>query len=1176
MALTDLLNNITSFDYTQVGQPQTFEANGRTVTGQQTFDRPIEEPLPITETQVGYNTRDIQATQGINLFNDNFASGFTPNADVLDTQFNFLDIEAKSSTLIPKNSLIGAFDYGWTSSTEPLAVDFLNNTYVEGFKLNRAPSNFGPGTSDMTQTFNPSLTYKVPNTSGTTTSTLQTDGSYTEYSSFIDTYVEGFKRNRAPQNGGPGTSDIKGLDLDNNTSDFVPTTNDTYKWSDKDTPFAVNFFDKFGSVSYSAFRTPGLAVPNVNDKYANGFVKNKVGVGAFKGETDFTSLADLFANKILINGQQFGGTTEGNAQQISSVGSGPLYDRAEGNVNFRQATKFVKSMELKKSRFFDEGKEAPILNYYMNNVSIKIDNPFASGDSATEFSIAPSNQSFQYTDSYVGGGVGNTKQISYSAGETLQEYAKSRLKDRDQFIKFEQGKPGSEEFKEYGVGDRNYKSFVRDMSYNPGIGFRHPFIIRGQGQEWGFDGNEENESGFSFGSLVDSIDTLGNAFYRGATGFSGLLDRAIVDKVRIGKYYINNIVLFNLRQFALQSQNPSVHTRIYNPLSLLSDNTFIRFNRHLGGDFVDTLPLPGTVKEFLKKAVGNQSEPYLESSILNQVNAGAEISAEGSPGGDGGSDDGSGFFSRIRSAVADAVSLGPYKSLIGTNKPHYSAISLPGPISKLRDKKADIQRGFTFGNQRTNAGISTNMGFGQKTLPINQSGAPDSSLDALGQYFGKTYSEIGKQKKQGDSTDFDNKPDEIFNGPEIKTSVAGEAGVNGLGDQHNKNDLASIVMDTAKGRELVTKSHPAAAYDSTLFLRNLSRPYKNRLPVRVGSYNSKGDIEDYKKELENEKRLSSGVVGSRFQEDFVDSVNMEPVTNVNRGTGIELGQDFVNFQFRVTQYNEEGQPERRFIKFRATFADISDTITPQWNETKFIGRSDKVYTYSGTDREMQISFKIFPKSVQEFPFLVEKLNMLAGANYPQYTKSDFMIGPLVDLKLGDMYDFVPGYLTSFSMNIVESSTWELDLFEFPKNIDVSLGFRYIGKRRPHGLGAQFDIPYFNPNKGNQSSALVGDGDQALESSIYNGSMYLTQKELDSNAANGVKGINTSITRRRNFDYSNLVEANDRPGNVISPGVEMGRPQDQESNNAQEQTEEANEPAEGTNTEGGQSAPANGT
>ena len=369
-------------------------------------------------------------------------------------------------------------------------------------------------------------------------------------------------------------------------------------------------------------------------------------------------------------------------------------------------------------------------------------------------------------------------------------------------------------------------------------------------------------------------------------------------------------------------------------------------------------------------------------------------------------------------------------------------------------------------------------------------------------------------------------------------------------------------METAKGREFVTKSHPAAAYDQTLFLRNLSRPYKNRLPVRTKDANQKKNVEEYKQELENENRLKF-----TRNADFVDTVNMTPVTNVNRGTGIEEGQDFVNFQFRVTQYNEEGQPERRFIKFRATFADINDTITPNWNETKFIGRSDKVYTYSGTDREMQISFKIFPKSVQEFPFLVEKLNMLAGANYPQYTKSDFMIGPLVDLKLGDMYDFVPGYLTSFSMNIVESSTWELDLFEFPKNIDVSLGFRYIGKRRPHGLGAQFDIPYFNPNKGNQSSALVGEGDQALESSIYNGSMYLTQKELDSNAANGTKGRDTSITRRRNFDYSNLVEATDRPENIISPGVEMGRPKDQESNNAEKQTEKANQQADGTDKEG---------
>tara|TARA_A100001515_G_scaffold144281_1_gene147869 strand:- start:408 stop:3995 length:3588 start_codon:yes stop_codon:yes gene_type:complete len=1194
MALTDLLNNITSFDYTQVGQPQSFEANGRLVTGQQTFDRPIEEPLPITETQVGYNTRDIQATQGINLFNDDFASGFTPNADVLNSQFNFLDIEAKSSSLIPKNSFIGDFDYGWASSTEPLAVDFLNNTYVEGFKINRAPSNFGPGTSDMTQTFNPSLTYKVPNNESPITNTLQTGGSYTEYSSFIDTYVEGFKRNRAPQNGGPGTSDIKGLDLDNNTSDFVPTTNDTYKWSDKDTPFAVNFFDKFGSTSYSSFRLPNTNIPNQEDSYVSGFVKDKVGQGAFKGITDFTDLAEQFATKIKIGDSVFGTGTIGNAKQISSVESGPLYDRAEGNVNFRQDSKFIKNMELKKSRFFPQGagSETPILNYYMNNVAIKVDNPFATGEQPTEFSIAPANQSFQYTESFVGGGVGNTKQISYSAGETLQEYAESRLKNRDQFIKFEKGKPNSEEFAE----TKDYVDFVRDVSYNPGIGFRQPFIVRKQGQEWGFDGNEENQDGFSFGSIVDAIDGIGSAFYRGATGFSGLLDREIQDKIRVGKYYLNNIGLFSLKQFVLQSQNPSIHTRIWNPFSLLSDNTFIRFNRHLGGDFIDPLPLPGTIKDFIKKAIPIDFEPWLTSSIIHQAEAGEELAAGGvTPQAPAAGDEPTGRFGRFVAAVGDAIdsatSLKQYKHLVLTDKPHYLSINLPGPLSKLKDRKRKLQSGFTFSN-KFNGQLNTQAGFNQQTKPL-AGGFPDEGAQFVGAYMGGKYDFLG-------DNDFEFAETGILNADETNVgqsgigedattsglSVLGESagyqteGYEGLGDQHD-DSIADIVMQTAEGRALVMKTAPEVGMENTLLLRNSSKPYKRQLSIRVPGRNSKKDLAEYKEELYNTDRLfktSEGLPSpGAIDPNTHDTVNATPITNVQEGTGLNSGQDFVNFQFRVTQYNEEGKPERRFLKFRATFADINDTITPQWNETKFIGRSDKVYTYSGTDREIQLSFKIFPKSIVEFPFLVEKLNMLAGANYPQYTKSDFMIGPLVDMKIGDMYDFIPGYMTSFSMNIVESSTWEIDLFEFPKNIDVSLGFRYIGKRRPHGLGAQFDIPYFNVNKTNQSNTTLGlEGDQALESPVYNGSMYLTQKEMDAAARqNGTRG-DTPITNRAVFGYEDFISKSHRQVNNVDV-PEPARPDDaQGGENPQEQTNQANEPAEGTNTEGGQPAPPNGT
>ena len=377
-------------------------------------------------------------------------------------------------------------------------------------------------------------------------------------------------------------------------------------------------------------------------------------------------------------------------------------------------------------------------------------------------------------------------------------------------------------------------------------------------------------------------------------------------------------------------------------------------------------------------------------------------------------------------------------------------------------------------------------------------------------------------------------------------------GVHGLGDDRI-DSLANIVMDTADGRQLVMKTGPEAAYENTLFMRNVTKPYKRMIPLRVSDRNSTAfTTEEYKEGLEDIDRLN---VGEGAIDSFThDNVNAFPISNKKTGTGTAFGQDFVDFQFRVKQYNEEGVNENRYLKFRATFADISDTITPAWNETKFIGRADKVFTYSGTDRELQISFKIFPKSMIEMPFLLEKLNLLAGANYPQYTKSDFMIGPLIDMKLGDMYDYVPGYITSFTMNVVESSTWELDLFEFPKNIDISLGFKYIGKRRPHGLGKQFDIPYFQVNGTNNSGVAIGDDDKPLESSVYKGSMYLTNKELD---YAGRTNSRPSITNRTFLGYDDFLKGS-QPGGAVhyEKQTEPAQP---------EKEDEPDKPADGTDT-----------
>ena len=100
MALSDLLDTIESFDYNRVGRqnhPQRFgDGNGTTVTGQQTFSRPIEEPLPIQEVIVGYGLR----TSAQDFLPNDYASGFT--IGMSSTQFNF--IEGTQSAIVDEVS----------------------------------------------------------------------------------------------------------------------------------------------------------------------------------------------------------------------------------------------------------------------------------------------------------------------------------------------------------------------------------------------------------------------------------------------------------------------------------------------------------------------------------------------------------------------------------------------------------------------------------------------------------------------------------------------------------------------------------------------------------------------------------------------------------------------------------------------------------------------------------------------------------------------------------------------------------------------------------------------------------------------------------------------------------------------------------------------------------------
>ncbi len=148
---------------------------------------------------------------------------------------------------------------------------------------------------------------------------------------------------------------------------------------------------------------------------------------------------------------------------------------------------------------------------------------------------------------------------------------------------------------------------------------------------------------------------------------------------------------------------------------------------------------------------------------------------------------------------------------------------------------------------------------------------------------------------------------------------------------------------------------------------------------------------------------------------------------------------------------------KKIIVFRAILSGISDSITPEWGDMRYIGRPEKVYVYQGADRAVSFTFDVYPKTKQELPVLWEKLNYLVGLCYPSY-HGGRMVAPFIELTMGDMFNRTPGFLSSLTLDVDDNSTWEIDEgLQLPKHITCNCGFTYVGKYIHHQKGKHYEL-----------------------------------------------------------------------------------------------------------------------
>lgn len=186
--------------------------------------------------------------------------------------------------------------------------------------------------------------------------------------------------------------------------------------------------------------------------------------------------------------------------------------------------------------------------------------------------------------------------------------------------------------------------------------------------------------------------------------------------------------------------------------------------------------------------------------------------------------------------------------------------------------------------------------------------------------------------------------------------------------------------------------------------------------------------------------------------DYINHLNI--LEGNNNQFNSESDKDIIKFFFEINNNNAVTNTKNWFLYFRAYLNDLSDTFQSELQSYKYLGRGENFYTYSGFNRNIQLSFTIYAHSRGEMKPIYDKLNYLVGVTTPDYSDIGLMRGNFINLTVGDYLNSVPGLITDISLKPSFDAGWDINRDEngeiikigddnvgqLPKMIGVNLSF----------------------------------------------------------------------------------------------------------------------------------------
>lgn len=257
------------------------------------------------------------------------------------------------------------------------------------------------------------------------------------------------------------------------------------------------------------------------------------------------------------------------------------------------------------------------------------------------------------------------------------------------------------------------------------------------------------------------------------------------------------------------------------------------------------------------------------------------------------------------------------------------------------------------------------------------------------------------------------------------------------------------------------------------------QPYSKRRGYPVGS-KELGSGYELEKNIETDKGIKNNI-------DFINFLDVYSDPDLNTIVVDGTGKSWDSYDFVPLKFHSIAK--KHTVQFRATITGLSETLSPSWDPNKTLGNPFSYYTYSGIERSVTFTFKIFSLSAKEHKKAWEKINFLTGLVYPAnglgIAGEVFITPPFLKLTLGDMFKNAEGFIESLTYNVEDTYPWEIGFsidqtedvenWKLPKIINVDVTYKFLDT-----MGDSYSINDDGTVKANRFYSFGGVGkNQAL-------------------------------------------------------------------------------------------------